>query len=117
MSGMEPAWDDADTAPGPSRTAAQNPVAFRFVMTNNGDVNLTNVTLSDVPAIGAFYTERGLTIPATFPILTLATNVSVNVYGSLPWAQGQQTGTARATGTPPMGAPVSDTDPTYYSGF
>jgi len=109
-------WHDADTPTGPSLTAAQNPVVFRFVITNNCGVNLTNVTLSDVPAIGTFYTNQGLTNPATFPILTLATNASVTVYGSLPWAPGQQTDTATATGTPPVGAPVSDTDPANYFG-
>jgi uncharacterized repeat protein (TIGR01451 family) len=109
-------WDDADTPTGPYLTAANNPVVFRFVITNNGAFNLTNVTLTDVPAIGTFYTDQGLTIPAVFPIPTLVTSASVTVYGSLPWAQGQQTDTATATGIPPVGAPVSDSDPANYSG-
>jgi uncharacterized repeat protein (TIGR01451 family) len=110
-------WQDADTAPGPSLTSAYNPVVFRFIITNNCGVNLTNVTLSDVPVIGTFYTDQGLTTPATFPISTLATTASVTVYGSLPWAQGQQTDTATATGTPPVGANVSDSDPANYFGL
>jgi len=109
-------WHDADTPTGPSLTAAQNPVVFRFVITNNCGVNLTNVTLSDVPAIGTFYTNQGLTTLATFPIPTLATSTSVTVYGSLPWAPGQQTDTATATGTPPVGGPVFDSDPAHYYG-
>jgi uncharacterized repeat protein (TIGR01451 family) len=109
-------WHDADTPAGPSLTSAQNPVVFRFVITNNCGVNLTNVTLTDVPAIGTFYTNQGLTIPATLPIPTLAPTASVTVYGSLPWGQGQHTDAATATGTPPVGAPVSDTDPSHYFG-
>jgi len=107
-------WDDADLPTGPYLVSG--PVVFRFVITNNGNVNLTNVTLGDVPAIGTFYTDQGLTSPATFPIPTLATNTSVTVYGSLPWVAGQQTDTATATGTPPVGAPVSDSDPAHYFG-
>ncbi|MGB5924805.1 MAG: hypothetical protein WBH01_01745 [Dehalococcoidia bacterium] len=110
-------WHDADTAPGPSLASVHNPVIFRFVITNNCSVNLTSVNLTDVPAIGTFYTNQNLTGPAAFPIPTLATNASVTVYGSLPWAQGQQTDTATATGAPPVGAPVFDSDPANYFGL
>jgi len=108
-------WDDADTAPGPSLASAQNPVVFRFVITNNDNVSLTNVTLTDTD-ISGFYTNQACTIPATFPIPTLATSTSVTVYGKLAWAQGQHSNNATATGIPPVGDPVSDSDPAHYFG-
>jgi len=106
-------WHDADTPTGPFLTSANNPVIFRFIITNNSGVNLTNVTLSDTH-ITNFYTDQGLTNPATFPIATLITGTSVTVYGSLPWAEGQHSNTATATGMPPAGGPVSDSDPSHY---
>jgi uncharacterized repeat protein (TIGR01451 family) len=108
-------WHDADTPTGPSLTSAQNPVVFRFVITNNDNVNLTNVTLTDTD-ISAFYTDQACTSPATFPIATLATNTSATVYGKLAWAPGQHSNNATATGTPPVGGPVSDSDPAHYFG-
>ena len=109
-------WQDADTATGPYLTSAQNPVVFRFMITNNDNVNLTNVTLTDTD-ISAFYNDQACTISATFPIPTLATSASVTVYGKLAWAQGQHSNNATATGTPPVGAPVSDSDPAHYFGL
>ena len=108
-------WDDADTPTGPSLTSAHDPVVFRFVITNNCGVNLTAVNLTDTD-MSAFYTDQGCTTPAVFPIPTLAANASVTVYGNLTWAQGQHTNTATAIGTPPVGPPVSDTDPANYFG-
>jgi hypothetical protein len=109
-------WRDADTATGPVLTSAQNPVLFRFIITNNCGVNLTAVNLTDTD-ISAFYTDQACTIPAVFPITTLTpSDPPVTVYGRLPWAQGQQTDTATATGTPPVGANVSDSDPAHYYG-
>jgi len=109
------AWYDADTATGPSLTAVQNPVVFRFVITNNGNVALTSVNLTDTH-MSAFYNDQARTSPASFPT-TLAVNETKTYYGSLPWAQGQHTDTVTATGTPPVGAPVSDTDPANYFGL
>ena len=40
-------WQDADTPPGPEVLAGSETVWFRFIVTNDGDVSLTNVTLSD----------------------------------------------------------------------
>jgi hypothetical protein len=107
-------WQDADTTTGPYLPSTQNPVVFRFVITNNDNVNLTNVTLTDTD-ISAFYTNQGCTNPATFPT-TLGTSASVTVYGKLAWAQGQHSNTATATGTPPAGPNVYDSDPAHYFG-
>jgi len=49
-------WHDADSPPGPEVLAGSNTVWFKLVVTNDGDVALTNVTLSDTDfdaAIGA----------------------------------------------------------------
>jgi YqxM protein len=40
-------WHDADTPPGPEASAGSETVWFKFVVTNDGDVLLNNVTLSD----------------------------------------------------------------------
>ena len=110
-------WHDADAPTGPYLQSTMNPVMFQFVITNTGNVTLSSVTLSDVPHITAFYINQALTNPAEFPIASLAPSESVTVYGSLPWAAGQQTNTATATGTPPVGANVSDTNPANYFGY
>jgi len=107
-------WHDADTTTGPYLPSTQNPVVFRFVITNNDNVNLTNVTLTDTDML-VFYTDQTWMTTVTFPI-TLVTSASMTVYGKLDWAQGQHSNTATATGTPPAGAPVSDSDPAHYFG-
>jgi uncharacterized repeat protein (TIGR01451 family) len=107
-------WDDADTAPGPTIASVQNPVVFRFVITNNDNVDLTNVTLTDTD-MSTFYNDQACTSPASFPT-TLAIGQTKTYYGKLAWAQGQHADTATATGTPPVGGPVSDSDPAHYLG-
>ncbi len=108
-------FEDADSTTGPQLLSAQNPVVFQFIITNDGDSTLTNVTLSDTD-MAAFFTDSACTIPAVFPIASLASAASVTVYGKLPWAIGQHTDTATATGTPAVGPNVSDTDPANYIG-
>jgi hypothetical protein len=109
-------WHDADTATGPYLTSAQNPVVFRFVITNNSGVNLISVNLTDTD-MSVFYTDQACTIPATFPIATLTpSDPPVTVYGKLAWAEGQHSNNATANGTPPVGDPVSDSDLAHYYG-
>ena len=109
-------WHDADTTTGPYLPDSIDPVVFRFVITNTGDVDLTNVTLSDTD-MSAFYTDQACTISATFPIPTLAQGApTVTVYGKLTWAAGQHSNTATVTGTPPSGPNVNDSDPAHYFG-
>ena len=110
-------WYDADSPTGPYVANTTNPVVFRFEITNNGTTDLTNVTLTDTDMISTFYTNQACTIPATFPIATLAQGAAaVTVYGKLNWAAGQHSNTATVTGTPPVGPNVSDTDPAHYFG-
>ena len=66
--------------------------------------------------MSSFYTNQYCTGLATFPISILATDTSVTVYGCLSWAEGQHSNNATATGMPPVGDPVSDTDPAHYLG-
>jgi len=81
-------WEDANSAPGPYVLVGQG-VLIKFVVTNIGDVDLTNVTLID-----NVYDASGCTIPAT-----LAVGQSFEcVVGPFPAASGQQTDTATATG-------------------
>jgi hypothetical protein len=108
-------WHDADAPTGPSLPAAHDPVIFRFVITNNCGVNLTAVNLTDTD-MSSFYTNQNCTGPATFPIVTLSTNTSVTVYGCLTWAEGQHSNNATATGAPPTGDPVSNSDFAHYFG-
>ena len=109
-------WQDADAATGPYLPSTQNPVIFAFEIENDGDVDLTNVTLTDTD-MSSFYTNQACTIPAIFPFPALVTSASLTVYGKLSWAEGQHSNNAIVTGTPPVGPSVSDSDPAYYSGI
>ena len=107
-------WQDANTPAGPYLTSAQNPVIFRFVITNNDNVNLINVTLTDTDMF-PFYNDQACTSLASFPT-TLTMGQAKTYYGKLAWAPGQHSNNATASGTPPVGAPVSDSDPANYYG-
>ena len=110
------AWQDADTETGPSLPSTQDPVIFKFDIDNDGNVDLTGVNLTDTD-MSAFYTDQACTIPAVFPIPTLApSDPLVTVYGKLGWAQGQHSNNATATSVPLVGDPVSDSDPANYFG-
>jgi len=113
-------WDGEDWLPadtpetGPELTSDHDPVVFRFVITNDGNVPLTSVTLSDTH-ISDFYTDEGLTTLATFPI-ALSPLESETVYGRLPWSLGEHSNTATATGTPPDEAVISASNDCHYVG-
>jgi len=106
---------DADTAPGPyiPLPPTSNFTIFRFTIVNLGNVELTDVYLTDTD-MSAFYDDEACTIPATFPT-TLALFETKTYYGKLIWASGQQSDTATAVGTSPVGD-VNDNDPAYYFG-
>jgi hypothetical protein len=107
-------WQDADSATGPYLPSTQDPVVFRFVVTNNGTVDLTSVNLTDTD-MSAFYTDVACTNLASFPT-NLAVNETKIYYSELAWAAGQHEDEATAVGQPPIGNPVSDSDPAYYFG-
>ncbi|MBZ0293234.1 MAG: hypothetical protein K8L99_11770, partial [Anaerolineae bacterium] len=54
-------WQDADAAPGPD-VEPGTPVSFRFVVSNIGEINLTNLALTD-----SVYDLGICTVPATLP--------------------------------------------------
>jgi len=104
------AYQDADTAPGPTILSTAT-VLFKFTIHNCGNVPLTNVVLTDTPAIATFYTDEACTIPATFPT-TLTVDQTKTYYAKLPWAVGQQTDNACVS----TAEGANDCDPANYFG-
>jgi YqxM protein len=98
-------WHDADEAPG-LEVPVGDDVWFRFVVTNDGNVTLTDITLSDTD-----FDVSGCTL--TDP---LAPDGSFEcVIGSFDAAEGQHTNTATATGDY-EGETYSDEDDANYYG-
>lgn len=82
-------WYDADLPPGISVTTGSN-LYYRFIITNNGNVELSDITLTDNT-----YDLSEATLPST-----LAPNASyVYYYGPVTALEGQHTNLARTTGT------------------
>ncbi|WP_321420773.1 disaggregatase related repeat-containing protein [uncultured Methanomethylovorans sp.] len=95
-------WVDADTASGPS--ISSGPVKFKIVVTNNGEVPLTGVNVTD--------DRYG---PVTLNTTTLAVGASAEAEYNMSWASGQQVNTATASGNY-GGKKYTDTDSAYYYG-
>ena len=98
-------WHDAQSAPGPSVEEGSE-VQFKFVVTNTGNVELTDITLSD----DVFdLSDAVLTDPLpegdSFEYILTATAV-----------EGQHQNTATATGVHD-GVTYSDTDVAHYWGY
>ncbi len=100
------ATGDANEAPGPALTVGSI-VTWFYVVTNTGNVDLTNVTVTDDdPAVS-------VTCPAT----TLAVGASITCTAVGTAAPGQYANIGTATGTPAVGTPVTTPDPSLYTGF
>lgn len=97
-------WLDADPRPGPQATAGSG-AYFRFVVTNVGDVPLSNVTLS-----GNVYLLNGCS-PIPDPFVPGASYVCI--YGPVAAELGQHTDTATAVGSY-NGTTVQDSDDANY---
>ncbi|UOF14587.1 OmpA family protein [Lysobacter capsici] len=85
-----------------SVTDAGDTIGYTFVITNTGNVNLTNVVVNDAK----------LDAPAICNATTLAPNASTTCTGTHTITQeevnaGTSDNTATATGTPPSGTPVT----------
>ena len=78
-------WQDADTEPGPYLVSGTDP-QFKFVVTNTGEVPLTNVTITDM-------VYGTVTIPDTLAAGASAQNVITRT-----WAAGQHTNIATVAG-------------------
>ena len=103
-------WVDADSATGPILWSAPS---FRFVVTNTGNVALSNVHLLDSDIASLFQDQNGET--ACSDVETLAPGASYTCYGSLAWAAGQHEDTATVSASV-LGGTVNDSDKAHYFG-
>ncbi|MGD8864929.1 MAG: hypothetical protein PVI81_05020, partial [Anaerolineales bacterium] len=104
-------WQDANSTPGPSLSPGTDP-QFRFTVTNNGNVTLGSLSLSDTD-MSSFY-ESDLSTPCTLPG-SLAPGANYVCYGTLTWTAGQHTNTATAEGDFNT-TTYSDSDDAHYFG-
>jgi hypothetical protein len=103
-------WHDADSPPGPEVVAGGETVWFKFVVTNDGNVALTNVTLSD----SAF--DAQIASQCAVPD-ELAPDASFEcIIGPFEAIEGQHVNTGTATGDY-CGQTHSDTDRAKYYGY
>ncbi|MEJ0020256.1 MAG: SdrD B-like domain-containing protein [Acetobacteraceae bacterium] len=110
-------WYDADSATGPTLLeGCGNDVKYKFVVTNTGNVTLTNLKLHDVNAVtGGTVDLNGSASGTDITIASLAAGASYSTTISKSWTAGQNTDTATVSGTY-NGTPVSDTDDANYYG-
>lgn len=94
---INPALDVQKTADAPLVLPGQS-VTYTIVVHNVGDVTLTDVTVSDaaVPGCDRYFASLAPTVQIAYTCTTALTDSLVNV--------------AEATGTDPLGNPVSDSD-------
>lgn len=91
------------TASVPSFAQAGTPITYRYVVTDTGNVTLTNIRVTD-SVLGAVCTRATLQPGATALCTATTTTDAADV------AAGGITNTATATGTPPSGPDVTATD-------
>ena len=97
-------WQTADDSPGPE-VEPGTPVSFRFVATNIGNTDLSNVTLND-----SLYDIGSCAVPDT-----LAPSTSFEcIIGSFPAVDGQHTNTATVSGSTVDGLGTTASDVAYY---
>lgn len=95
---------DADTPKGPDIEVGK-PVLWEYVVTNTGEVALTNVQVTD---------DKGVSVSC--PKTTLAKAESMTCTGHGTAVAGQYKNVGSVTGKDPAGKPVSDSDPSHYFG-
>ena len=106
--------EDADDEPGPYILEG-GLVTWEYVVTNTGNVNLGNVSVTD---------DQGVTVtcPGGNPIATLAPQASVTCTATGAAISGQYENNVTASGQSvddsgtPFGDPVEDKDPSHYFG-
>ena len=96
---------DADTPTGP-QIAVGGAVTWTYVVTNTSNVTLTGVAVTD-DQLGAI----------TCPKSTLAAGESMQCTANGTAVAGQYANLGSVTGTPPVGPPVTDSDPSHYIGM
>jgi hypothetical protein len=108
---------DADTAPGPDLSRGTNPI-FKFIVTNTGNVTLSNITLSD-----SKFDLNGASPGTSKTISSLAANNNAPggadeftfIFTGATWQGGQHTNTATVS-TTFKGQTITDTDDANYFG-
>jgi hypothetical protein len=96
--------DDADSAPGP-QVQKGSPLQWSYFVTNNGDVSLAEIQVSD---------EKGLALSC--PKTSLRPGEAMICTASGTAASGLYSSAGAASGKPPCGPAVSDSDPVNYFG-
>ncbi|MEN6342837.1 MAG: PKD domain-containing protein [Methanospirillum sp.] len=96
---------DADTPPGPS-IGWGDAVSWTYVVTNVGDVTLTDIQVLDSRGEAQIY----------LPTTTLAPGEAMTAWASSVACVGQYANIGTATGRPPTGDPVNASDPSHYFG-
>jgi uncharacterized repeat protein (TIGR01451 family) len=95
---------DANTAPGVILEVGDN-VTWAYVVTNNGNVTLTDVSVSD---------DQGVTVSC--PKNSLAAGESMTCTATGQATAGQYANIGTVTGVPPVGPNVEASDPSHYFG-
>jgi hypothetical protein len=96
--------EDADSAPGPMLTVG-DPVTWTYVVTNTGNMELTNVQVTD---------DQGVAVSC--PETTLQPGDDMTCTGNGTAIAGQYANIGTVVGTPPSGPNVTDSDPSHYFG-
>ena len=97
--------EDADTPTGP-QIPVGGAVTWTYVVTNTGNVLLTNVTVTD---------DKGVVVSC--PKNTLAVGEVMTCTASGTATAGQYANIGTVTGTPPSGPTVTAADPSHYYGY
>jgi len=98
--------EDADIAPGPYISVGR-PVTWTYAITNTGNITLTSVTAVD---------DQAGVIPDC-PASQLGPQESMECTASGVAVAGQYENIGTANGSPPVGDPVGDSDPSHYFGL
>jgi PKD repeat protein len=96
--------EDADTPPGPSVSVGSS-LTWTYEVSNAGDVVLSGVTVTD---------DRGVAVSCPKNVLQPGESMTCTASGSA--IAGQYTNIGTVTGTPPVGPPVTASDPSHYFG-
>lgn len=97
--------EDANAAPGPKLLVGSG-VAWTYVVTNTGNVRLTNVRVTD---------DKGVAVTCPKTVLDPGQAMTCTATGKAVAGQYQNVGTA--TATPPSGPDVTASDPSHYFGW
>ena len=104
---------NADNPTGPG-VPVGDPITWTYVVTNTGNVELTNVTVTDDKIADSAIKCEGSN-NNVIPKLAVGQTVTCEASGIAEAGQYANTGTA--TGTPPVGPPPIDRDPSHYFGI